>query len=186
MGERLSTMHTYENYAETYMARKDMGGGVVLNQQIHEIDFLNNIFGTPNSVYAMASCNNPLKIDVDDNSSAIYDIKGLPVFVHSDFMQFPPVRKCKVIGSKGYIEIDLINNIVIQFVNDKVYKTEYKEFERNDMFIEELKLFINCIETSNTSDCSLDNGVQTLKIALATLNSIKQQKKLTFTGDDYE
>lgn len=32
VGERLTTMHTYENYKDTYMARKDMGGGVLLNQ----------------------------------------------------------------------------------------------------------------------------------------------------------
>ncbi len=178
MGERLTTMHSYENYAETYMARKDMGGGVVLNQQIHEIDYLTYIFGMPKSVYAIASNNNPLTIDVDDNSSALYDFNGLPVFVHSDFMQFPPTRKCKVIGAKGYMEIDLINNCIVEVVNDQLTKTEFTNFQRNDMFIEELRLFMDCVKNGELSGSSLDDGVTTLKIGLATLRSIEQQKRI--------
>lgn len=44
VGERLTTMHTYENYKDTYMARKDMGGGVLLNQMVHELDYLYYLF----------------------------------------------------------------------------------------------------------------------------------------------
>jgi len=176
MGERLTTMHSYENYADTYMAQKKMGGGVILNQQIHEIDYLNYIFGMPKSVYALASHNNPLNIDVDDNSSAIYNVNGIPIYVHSDFMQYPPTRKCKVIGAKGYIEIDLINNYVNISLDDKVTKVEYKDFKRNDMFLEELKLFMECVKLGKPSCSSMEDGIQTLKIALATLNSIEQQE----------
>jgi len=179
MGERLTTMHTYEDYKETYMARKDMGGGVILNQSIHEIDYLTYLFGAVDSVYACASCKNSLNIDVDDNSSAIYDFNGLPVFVHSDFMQFPPTRKTKVIGSKGYVEIDLINNKLTKALNDTVEVVEYKDFSRNDMFIEELKLFIEAVNNNDyNNNSSIEDGIKTLKIALATIESINKKTKI--------
>ncbi len=178
VGERLTTMHTYENYAETYMARKDMGGGVVLNQQIHEIDYITDILGMPSSVFAMATKNNALNIDVEDNSSAIYDINGIPVYIHCDFMQYPPSRICKVIGTKGYITIDIIHNYLEIALDDKITKIEFKEFQRNDMFIEELEDFMKCIEKQQKPLASLESGIKTLKIALATLESAKTSQKL--------
>ena len=182
VGERLTTMHTYENYAETYMARKDMGGGVVLNQQIHEIDYITDIFGMPDSVYAIAGRNNALNIDVDDNSSAIYNINGLPVYIHSDFMQYPPSRKCKVIGTKGYVVIDIINNYLEKAVNDKITKTEFKDFQRNDMFIEELEDFMECVKKRQQPAASLESGIKTLKIALATLEAAQTEQKVLIKG----
>ena len=38
--------HPYESYKEYYVGKKELGGGVVLTE-IHEIDFINWLFGKP-------------------------------------------------------------------------------------------------------------------------------------------
>ena len=179
VGERLTSMHRYENYADTYMARKDMGGGIVLNQLIHEIDYITDILGAPSSVYAVSNKNNPLNVDVEDNTTAIYDIRGIPVCMHCDFMQFPPVRRCKVIGSKDYITIDLLNNKISRSINDEIQEINFSDFQRNDMFIKELEEFMDCVSAHKTPNTSLHTGINTLTVALATISSIKENKPIS-------
>lgn len=177
IGERLVTMHTYENYAETYMARSDMGGGVVLNQQIHEIDYTSWLFGIPENVYSLGGKASSLEIDVEDNSSSIYHIKkgdkDFPIFIHSNFFQFPPTRRCKVIGDKCVAEVDLIANKYWRTENDQIFTIHYEKFQRNDMFIQELNDFFSAVKDRTKPKITLDEGIASLKIALATKEAMR-------------
>lgn len=177
VGERLTTMHTYENYKDTYMARKDMGGGVLLNQMVHELDYLYYLFGQPKSVYALGGINGNLGIDVEDNLDAIYRYESeqgtFPVSVHADFYQYPPSRFVKVVGEKGHIIVDLLKAEVTQAVGDEVTVIPYPDFARNDMFIEELKLFIDCIREDTEPAIPLADGIVSLKMALAARKSME-------------
>lgn len=177
VGERLVTMHTYEDYKETYMARKDMGGGVLLNQMVHELDYLYYLFGMPVSVYACGGINGNLGIDVEDNLDAIYRYEtengSFPVSVHADFYQAPPSRFVKVVGEKGHIIVDLLKATVTQAIGDDVSVIEYAEFARNDMFIEECQLFMDCIKNDTKPAIGLDDGIASLRLALAARKSIE-------------
>lgn len=177
VGERLVTMHTYEDYKETYMARKDMGGGVLLNQMVHELDYLYYLFGMPKSVYACGGINGNLGIDVEDNLDAIYKYEtekgSFPVSVHADFYQSPPSRFVKVVGEKGHIIVDLLKSTVTQAVGDEVSTIEYAAFTRNDMFIDECKLFMQCINENTEPAITLEDGICSLRLALAARKSIE-------------
>lgn len=168
VGEKLTTMHTYENYKATYMARNDLGGGVILNQMIHEIDYLRFLFGDMELISAVGSVGEKgLGIDVDDCCNAILKTGDIPISLHGDFYQYPPNRFVKIVGSKGKIISDIIANTVTLCVENDVKTTEFKDFTRNDMFIDELKAFMNCIETDSEPEITLDDGIASLKIALA-------------------
>ncbi len=177
VGERLTTMHTYEDYKETYMARKDMGGGVVTNQLVHEMDYLYYLFGKPSGVYALGGTVGNLGIDVEDNCDALF-VMGegndkVSVSVHADFYQSPPSRFIKVVGEKGQIEGDLIHNCVTQTVCDVTQQTAFSGFERNDMFIEELQEFLACIREDRRETIGLEDGIVSLKMAMAVKESMK-------------
>lgn len=175
VGERLTTMHTYENYAETYMARKDQGGGVVINQQIHELDYIQWIFGKPESVFAICGTNSNLQIDVEDYCDSIFWIDGeygnFPVYCHADFFQYPPSRKCKVIFENGWVTGDLISATLEYTQNDQVKKERFLDFTRNQMFIDEMEDFISCVETRNQDFLTLEEGIVSMKMALAAKQS---------------
>lgn len=173
VGERLSTMHSYENYKTTYMARSDMGGGVILNQMVHEIDYLRYLFGDPKSIYAVGnSKGTELDIDVDDCCNALLNFSGIPISLHADFYQYPPSRYISVVGSKGKIKADIIKNHVTLCIGDIISEIDFEDFTRNDMFIEELKRFVKCIEENSKEDITLEDGIKALKIALSAKRSI--------------
>lgn len=166
VGERLSTMHAYENYKDTYMARNDLGGGVILNQMIHEIDYLRFIFGELNLKYASGSCENSLNIDVDDSCEAILRSGNILISLHADFYRYPPCRCVFVLGDKGWAKADLISNTFTLTVNDITHETTFENFTRNSMFISELKSFINSIQNDTAPEITLDDGIESLKISL--------------------
>lgn len=178
VGERLTTMHTYEDYKETYMARKDMGGGVVTNQLVHEMDYLYYLFGKPVSVYAIGGTQGNLGIDVEDNCDGIFVMESeetgkVSVSVHADFYQSPPSRFVKVVGEKGQIEADLIHAVVTKTVCDVTEQMAFPQFARNDMFIQELQMFLDAVNKDEKEAITLEDGIVSLKMAMAIKESMK-------------
>lgn len=185
VGERLTTMHSYEDYKETYMARKDMGGGVVTNQMVHEMDYLCYLFGSPKDVYAVGGVIGNLGIDVEDNCEAVFTATGggrsFPISVHADFYQSPPERYVQVVGTKGKAKVDIIGNTVEWTIHDETKKTSFNHFQRNDMFIEELQLFIEAVKQDKEPEIGLSDGVTGIRMALAVKESMQMGgKKIEF------
>ncbi len=188
--ERLTTMHTYEDYSTTYMARKEMGGGPILNLQIHDLDYLQWLFGMPKSVYASAGKHSSLNIDVEDHAviSYVTDYRGNPLTVtsRSDFLQYPPVHTCTVVGEKGRIELDFNRAAVTLILEDgKPVVSEYPDFARNDMFLQELQDCLHCVQEDTPERIPLSEGVKGLQIALAVKESAERNQlvRLKRVGD---
>lgn len=176
-GEYLPGMHLYEDYRETYAAREDLGGGSVLSQ-IHEIDYIYWFFGLPKKVFSIGGRYSNLEIDVDDNASSlmefIHEGESFPIFLHTDFLQKPSARKCKIIGETGKAEIDLIKNRMELIYNNGSEKENfvYDDFSRNDMFASELKHFFDCLENDMNPIIDLEEGINSLKIAMCIKESM--------------
>ena len=67
-GEHIADYHPTEDYHESYAVRKDLGGGVLLTQ-IHQIDYLNWIFGPFSRVFATSRQPSILNIDAEESVS---------------------------------------------------------------------------------------------------------------------
>lgn len=177
IGESIAKWHPYEDYRTTYAANSKTGGGVVLCQT-HELDYLYSFLGLPSRVYAVGGKLSDLEVDAEDVSSALlsYEIDGftIPVNVYQDYVQYPPVRTCKIIGTKGLLEFDILNSTFKQydFDGNEIINTTY-EFERNDMFIEELQDFIDATNKVKKSAITVDDGVESLRLAIAIKQSIQ-------------
>lgn len=196
--ERLTTMHTYEDYSTTYMARKEMGGGPILNLQIHDLDYLQWLFGMPESVYAAAGKHSSLKIDVEDHAVVSYVTDYQPdgnaenqvsypltITSRSDFLQYPPVHTCTVVGEKGRIQLDFNRAAVTLILEDgRPQVSEYPDFVRNDMFLQELQDCLRSIQEDAPETIPLSEGVKGLQIALAAKESAgrKVLVDISYTG----
>lgn len=181
--ERLSTMHRYEDYQDTYMANKSMGGGAILNLQVHDLDCLHWILGQPISVYSVANNHSLLDIDVEDFSVAIYQFKQeqrcITASSITDFYQYPPVHTLSIVGTKGRIKVDFNNVTISIFVGDKeIISKQYKDFVRNEMFIRELQDFVSCIENDTEPAIGLDAGITALNMALAQKKSVSTGQRI--------
>lgn len=183
--ERLVTMHTYEDYRDTYMSQAEMGGGPILNLQIHDLDILHYLFGTPLGVFSAVSKNSALEVDVEDGASSIYFFRNennnlFPAYSHTDFLQFPPAHKFKIVGETGYAEIDM-NKASFRLVLDGEVSQDlvWQNFQRNDMFVEELKDFFNSVKSRSLPSIDINQGIVSLKMALSAKQSSNEKKYIT-------
>ena len=184
--ERLTTIHRYEDYRHTYMARRDLGGGPVLNLLIHDFDILQWIFGLPQSVSGKMMYGGDLEIDVEEGASAVFTFgegkESFPVYTHTDFMQYPPVHTFKVVGEKGRIELDMNTSEYVIYCGDEIYKTEmFSDFRRNDMFLQEIKDYFESLKNQTEPKLDLESGINTLKMVemLRKSDSEKREIKLS-------
>lgn len=171
--ERVTTMHTYEDYRQTYMARKDLGGGPVLNLQMHDLDLLQWFFGMPQTVVSLLQKESDLEIDVEEGASAIlrFPRKGgsFMVTAHTDFLRYPPTHRLRIVGSEGRVDADLLAATCrVQIGEGSPEETAYPDFVRNDMFLRELREFTDCVERGDTDPpIGLQDGIRALQIAEA-------------------
>jgi len=190
VGEYLPFWHRYEDYRAMYAARAQLGGGVVLSQ-IHELDYLYSMFGVPRRVFALGGHWSTLEIDVEDTASILLECtvndRSLPVHVQLDYLQYPPMRQCEVVGENGKLVMDLIANEVTLYTDRQAEPERFKvdRFERNQLFLDELKHFLHCVETRQQPMVTLRDGAESLRTALAAKESMATGR-LVEVGDFVE
>lgn len=179
--EYMPWFHKYEDYRNTYAARKDLGGGVIMSQ-IHEIDLIIHLFGMPDTVFASGGKVSQLEIDVEDNVDILMTIKEIGIFLHMDFLQKSKKRVGVIYGESGRIEYDL-NKLTLEVITEnKIDSFDWADFERNDMFISELKEFFGCATSSVASSINIEEGAKSVFLASLIKESMttKSLQKISF------
>ena len=195
VGEFLPFWHRYEDYRTMYAARGELGGGVILSQ-IHEFDYLYSLFGVPHRLFGLGGHWSSLEVDVEDTASILMEFtvngRSLPVHVQLDYLQYPPMRQCEVVGENGKVVMDLIANETTLYADRQADAARFKvdRFERNQLFLDELKHFLNCVETRQEPMVTLQDGARSLRMALGAKKSIATGQVVEFpepgaSADDY-
>lgn len=179
-GEYLPNWHPWEDYRKGYSARADLGGGVILTLS-HPLDYLRWLFGEVEEVWASSGSYGDLELDVEDTAEiSLRFSKGMIASVHLDYNQQPPAHHLEVIGTDGTIQWNYSDGAVRWYQGDnnawQTWSTPQK-FERNEMFLAQMRHFLAVARGEINPVCSLDDGIQALRIALAALES-GQSKKL--------
>ena len=178
----LPDFHPSEDYRKSYAARKDLGGGVILTNAIHEIDYMYWFFQEVQNVVSMSGKFSELDVTAEDYMSSLLQFKNKIIGeLHMDYFQRPDFRSCKIRGTKGEIYWNSDNNCVnIYNMNKKRWETELevKNYERNFSYIEQLKHFLKCIKHRKETINDLEQGITTLKIALAIKKASKLMKSV--------
>ncbi len=171
-GEYLPDWHPWEDYRYSYSARADLGGGIILTL-CHPLDYLRWLFGEVTTVMATTQQGGILELDVEDMADIqlTFD-SGVIATVHLDYIQRPPSHRLHIAGEGGTISWDQATSQV------ELYQTTEQQWEsipapqnsqRNTMFLDEMRHFLECIEGKATPLISLEDGVRALEIALAAL-----------------
>jgi predicted dehydrogenase len=171
-GEYLPDWHPWEDYRTSYSARKDLGGGVLLTL-CHSFDYLHWLFGSPRVLWSVLGHSSDLEIDVEDTAEVglLFD-KTVIGNLHLNYVQIPNKHTLEIIGTRGSIFWDYYQNTVNQYNQDgsgEILKVTHlcpPEFERNHLFLEEMKHFIDVIKGNAEPICSLQEGVIALQLAL--------------------
>jgi predicted dehydrogenase len=148
VGQYLPDWRPGTDYRNNVSARKDLGGGVLLELS-HELDYLTWLFGDFASVFCVAGQSASLDIDVEDSVDAVLiRTDGLVANLHMDFLQRSATRTCKVIGEHGTIEWDLNRNKITWSTGDAAVDIIFDDpgYDRNNMYIQELLSFSKVAE----------------------------------------
>jgi predicted dehydrogenase len=176
-GEYLPGWHPYEDYRSSYAARRDLGGGVVLTQ-VHELDYVHWMWGLPRAVFAVGGTISELEIDVEDTASMLLehrvDERPFPVHVHLDYLQRPPARRCRVVGADGSVDVDLLAPCLTRTDTHGavVEQLRFPGFDRSQLFVEEMRAFLQCVADRSAPPVGLPHAVGTLQLALAARRSL--------------
>jgi predicted dehydrogenase len=174
-GEYLPGWHPYEDYRDSYAAKRSLGGGVLLSQ-IHEFDYLYWLWGSPERVYASGGHLTSLEVDVEDFVVTQLEYgAGAAIAVatlHLDYLRRPAVRSCEAIGEDGRIALNLLDGRLVRTTPDGAVAIEEHAFERNDLFVAEVRHFLGCLSGTETPMATLRDGAMSLKLALAARESL--------------
>jgi len=176
VGEYLPHWHRYEDYRESYAARADLGGGVVLTQ-VHEYDYLCALFGMPTKLFALGGHWSYLELDVEDTASVLmqFSVAGRPLPVHltQDYLQRPTSRTCEVVGDRGKAVLDFAARTVTIWRGDADPVVDpLPAFDRNELYLREIRHFLDCVANGRQPSISLAEGKKSLEIAIAVKRSM--------------
>ena len=103
VGNYLPNMRPGVDYRKLYCARREEGGGVILDA-IHEIDYLSWFFGPVERVTADAARLSDLEIDVEDYAClGLRHASGPVSELHLDYLRPWKRRGCEIVGSQGML-----------------------------------------------------------------------------------
>ena len=182
-GEFLPNWHPWEDYKQSYAARADLGGGVVLTLT-HPLDYLRWLLGDVQSLWSFAGTLGNLEIDVADSAEIGLQFKNGPAgTVHVDYLQRPPAHTLQILGTGGTIQWDNASGVA------SLYRAESESweknslptgFDRNDLFLDELRHFIKIVQGFEHPVCTLSDGAWALRLALSVHQSAQDGKLICF------
>ena len=180
----LPDFHRWEDYRKSYAARKDLGGGVILTQ-IHEIDYMYWFFQEVENIVSISGKFSELDVTAEDYVSSLLKFKNKIIGeLHMDYFQRPSFRSCKIRGTKGEIYWDSNDNCVdVYNMNKKRWEMKFNDGFPYDLdirssYVEELKHFLKCVKHRKETINNLEQGIETLKIALAIKKASKLMKSV--------
>ncbi|HOJ00744.1 MAG TPA: Gfo/Idh/MocA family oxidoreductase [Anaerolineaceae bacterium] len=178
-GEYLPDWHPWEDYRVSYSARKELGGGVLLTL-CHPIDYIRWLLGEVKSVSGFVSQVSDLELEVEDVADIrMRHVSGAYSHIHLDYFTRPKRHTLQIIGSHASISWDETSNeIRLYQPNEKGWSTirPPADFERNDLFLTEMRHFLNVIKQREKPACSIADGIRVQQIIMAAYQSAEQQQ----------
>lgn len=179
-GEYLPDWHPWEDYRKSYAAQTSLGGGVILTQS-HILYILYLLFGLPKRVVSFGGTRTGLAVKCEDLVKCIMEHENkVAVSLTMDYYQRPPRMRLEIMGQKGILKWDY-HKSELMFIDHesgkkRIVKKLPPKYERNDMFVSELKNFISSIKNHKQPAVNLEDGYQVLNISNAILKSLSLGK----------
>jgi predicted dehydrogenase len=179
-GEYLPNWHPWEDYRQSYAARNDLGGGVI-RTLTHPLDYVRWLVGEVIEVRALTGHISPLEMDAEDVAEIGLRFAGGAIGgVHVNYVQRPPVHRLEIAGTQGALHWDNADGI-LNFYKMSQFFSEWSAappapileqfappdgFERNGMFLDQMKHFLAVARGETEPVCTLQDGVRAIELAM--------------------
>ncbi len=180
VAQYLPDWRPWQDYRESYTARRELGGGIILDAS-HEIDYILWLLGPPRELICMAGQVGGLEVNVEDCATVLIRLRsGAQADIHMDFVQRTPSRSCVLAGEQARLEWDYAQNSV-RIIRPGVSPESIEYcFESNQMYLTEVQDFFSKVHTRLTGNHGFAESQLTLEVALAALRSSGERKWVTF------
>lgn len=173
-GEYLPGWHPWEDYTQGYAARPELGGGVVLTLS-HPLDYLRWLSGEVEGLWAFTS-NQGLGMAVEDSAEiGLRFESGCLGSLHLDYNQRPPSHILEITGTQGRIVWDNADGAarLYQAEGSKEWQivTPPEGFERNWLFMDEMRHFLRVMQGEEKPVCTLQDGIEALRLSMKVLEA---------------
>jgi len=194
-GEYLPQWHPWEDYRQSYAARAELGGGVIVTLT-HPLDYLRYLLGEVESLWSFNGHISPLEVDVEDIAEIglkfVNDVVG---GVHVNYFQRPSVHRLEIVGTNGTLRWDNADGILHLHKYPASFGS-YSDnppapimesfsppegFERNQLFVAQTRHFVDVVRGEKEPLCNLEDGVQALRLALAAYRSQETGRMVKLT-----
>ncbi len=179
-GQYLPDWHPWEDYRRGYSARRDLGGGVLLDR-IHEFDTLWWLFGPFAQVHGWIVHTGSLKIETEDLVEAWVTFRESPVraSVHTDYLNREYTCTLEVLGTKGTIRWSYApHRVELYYKNKEREIREWPLYDGNHMYQMEMWHFLEVLSDITPSLKPLDQAEALLRAVLTVRESAAQDRWL--------
>ncbi|MGE5462500.1 MAG: Gfo/Idh/MocA family protein [Syntrophothermus sp.] len=195
-GEYLPQWHPWEDYRQSYAARADLGGGVIVTLT-HPLDYLRYLLGDVESLWSFNGHISPLEVDVEDVAEiGLKFANGAVGGVHVNYFQRPPVHRLEIVGTRGTLRWDSADGILHSQRMPAPFGSYSDQppapvtesfsppqgFERNQLFLAQTRHFIEVVRREKEPVCTLEDGIMALRLALAAYRSRETGRSVSIQG----
>jgi predicted dehydrogenase len=185
VGYYLPDWHPSEDYRKNYSARRDLGGGIILDA-IHELDYVRWLLGEIERVSCFADKVSRLEINTEDIAAILLRFRsGAIASVHLDYVQRAYSRSCQIIGEEGTIRWDFADQNVRWYT---VSKREWQvchlptQWDVNDMYLAEMHHFLGCLSGKELPEVDVVEAAAVLRVAAAARESAETGRAIQVTS----
>ena len=188
-GQYLPDWRPWQHYRESYSARQELGGGIILDGS-HELDYICWLLGRPTEVTCRAEHLSSLDVDVEDSAWIYLSFpERRRAELHLDFVQRAYTRTCKVVGETGTALWDFNLQEVRWFSAEQPgWNSIPYEFETNDMYVAEMVHFLESLGSRTGPMVDLEQGRDVIRVVEAAKKSSEEGRPqpLNWTSEPSE
>lgn len=141
--EYLPDWHPWEDYRQSYAAKRDMGGGVALTLS-HDIDMVNWLSESEvekSQIYK--NYRSQLAVDVESGAEIILQYKnGITAGVHLNFYEKSKERYLKLVFDNASLSVDFLEATLTTKTGTEKETQTFPNYERNQLFVDQLEAFM--------------------------------------------
>lgn len=165
VGQYLPSWRPSKEFKDSVSAKKKLGGGALLELS-HEIDYIQWLLGPMKVDYAQLRSSSELNLEVEELVDVVLSSRsGIVCNIHLDFLQKKANRTCSLIGEKGRLDWDLLNNtIVLQTSEGSEVLFSDEKWDLNQMYLSLLTDFLDLTLGSKNSSVDLDQAIKTIEL----------------------
>ena len=115
---------------------------------------------------------------VEDIATCVVRLRnGVLVQTYSDFFQRPRIDKFRIVGEKGCISWQPEMKVVkVYDVKSKTWTKIQYDFEINQMYLDELYYFLECLRQHRRAMTDVRDGIKTVELIMTAKESWNKKK----------